>query len=381
MVYLDNAATTFPKPQEVYDEVMKCMREYGANPGRSGHRLAIEAGRVIYEARESLAKMFNIENPMNIAFTSNGTDGLNAAIKGVLKPGDHVITSTMEHNSVLRPLKDLEKKGVELTIIKCDDKGFINLDDIEKSIKENTKVIVMTHASNVFGTIFPIKEIGEISKAHNLIFIVDAAQTAGVYDIDVEAMNIDILVFPGHKSLLAPQGTGAIYIKEGVCIDCIKQGGTGSASESLVQPDIMPDKFESGTPNTPGIAGLGRGVKFIMDKGMENIRKHEQELTRYFLDGLSKIEEVIVYGPNDSQKQVPVVSINIKEADSSEVGYLLDSEFDIAVRTGLHCAPLAHETIGTLESGTIRFSIGYFNTHEDIDKALDAIKIIIKDLQ
>ena len=381
MVYLDNAATTFPKPQEVYDEVMKCMREYGANPGRSGHRLAIEAGRVIYDTRENLAKMFNIDDPMNIAFTSNGTDGLNTAIKGVLKSGDHVITSTMEHNSVLRPLKDLEKKGVELTIIKCDDKGFINVDDIEKSIKENTKAMVMTHASNVFGTIFPVKEIGEISKAHNIIYILDAAQTAGVYDIDVEDMNIDILVFPGHKSLLAPQGTGAIYIKEGVCVDCTKQGGTGSASESLVQPNIMPDKFESGTPNTPAIAGLGRGVKFIMDKGMENIRKHEQELTRYFLDGLSKIEEVIVYGPNDAEKQVPVISINIKDADSSEVGYILDSEFDIAVRTGLHCAPLAHETIGTLESGTIRFSIGYFNTYEDIDKALNAIEIIIKDLQ
>lgn len=381
MIYLDNAATTFPKPKEVYDEVMKCMSEYGANPGRSGHKLALEAGRVIYDTREALSKMFNIDNPMNIAFTCNGTDGLNTAIKGVLKPGDHVITSTMEHNSVLRPLKDLESKGVEVTILKCDTKGNINLKDIENSIKENTKAIVMTHASNITGTIFPIKEIGEISKKHNLIFIVDAAQTAGVYDIDVMSMNIDILVFPGHKSLLAPQGTGAIYIKEGTCVDCTRQGGTGSSSESLLQPEIMPDKFECGTPNTPGIAGLGRGVKFIMEKGMKNIREHEEELTRYFLEGLSKFSEVIVYGPNDARKQAPVVSINIKNADSSEVGYLLDSMFDIAVRTGLHCAPLAHETIGTLESGTVRFSIGYFNTKVDIDKALEAIDMIIKDLQ
>lgn len=380
MIYLDNAATTFPKPEEVYEEVMRCMKEYGANPGRSGHRLALEAGRVIYDTRELLGEMFNIKNPMNIAFTCNGTDGLNTAIKGLLKSGDHVITSTMEHNSVLRPLKALEKVGVELSIIKCDKEGFIDLKDIEKNIKANTKAIVTTHASNVLGTIFPIEEIGKIAKENGLIYIVDAAQTAGLYDIDVEKMNIDVLVFPGHKSLLGPQGTGAMYIGENICIDCTKQGGTGSASESLIQPDMMPDKFESGTPNTPGIAGLGRGIKFIMDRGMANIRQHEEQLTQYFLDELSKIEEVIVYGPKDSKKQAPVVSLNIKDADSSGVGYVLDSEFDIAVRTGLHCAPLAHKTAGTLESGTVRFSIGYFNTREDIDKSIEAIKSIINDI-
>lgn len=380
MIYLDNAATTFPKPQEVYDEVMRCMKEYGANPGRSGHRLALEAGRVIYNTRELLGDMFNIKNPMDIVFTCNGTDGLNIAIKGLLKKGDHVITSTMEHNSVLRPLKALEKTGIELSIVKCDNEGFIDLDDIKKSIKANTKAIITTHASNVTGTIFPIKDIGKIAKENNLIYVVDAAQTAGLYDIDVEEMNIDVLVFPGHKSLLGPQGTGVMYIGENVCIDCIKQGGTGSSSESLVQPDIMPDKFESGTPNTPGIAGLGRGIRFIMDVGMETIRKHEEKLTQYFLDELSKIKEVIVYGPKDSKKQAPTVSINIENADSSEVGYILDSEFDIAVRTGLHCAPLAHETIGTLEAGTIRFSIGYFNTKEDIDDTIKAIKSIISEI-
>lgn len=380
MIYLDNAATTFPKPQEVYDEVMRYMKEYGANPGRSGHRLALEAGRAIYNTRELLSEMFNIKNPMDIVFTCNGTDGLNTAIKGILKPGDHVISSTMEHNSVLRPLKALEKIGVELTIVQCNKEGFIDLKDIEKSIKANTKAIITTHASNVTGTIFPIKEIGEIAKKNNIIYIVDAAQTAGLYDIDVDAMNIDVLVCPGHKSLLGPQGTGVMYIGENVCIDCIKQGGTGSASESLVQPDIMPDKFESGTPNTPGIAGLGRGVKFIMDTGMQTMREHEEKLTQYFLDELSKIKEVIVYGPKDSKKQAPTVSINIKGADSSEVGYILDSEFDIAVRTGLHCAPLAHETVGTLESGTIRFSIGYFNTKQDIDRAIEAIKSIISEM-
>lgn len=377
MIYLDNAATTFPKPEVVYEEIMKCMKEYGANPGRSGHRLALDAGRVIYDAREGLAELFNIEDSLNIAFTCNGTDGLNIAIKGILNSGDHVITSSMEHNSVLRPLKALEKKGVEVTIVECDNKGFIDVSEIEKSIKSNTKAMVMTHASNVVGTIFPIKKIGAICKKHDLIFIVDAAQTAGLYDIDVVDMNIDVLVFPGHKSLLGPQGTGAIYIREGLCIECMKQGGTGSASESLIQPDMMPDKFECGTPNTPGIAGLGRGVKFILETGMEKIRKHEQELTTYFLNGLSKFTEVTVYGPKDAKVQAPVISLNIEGEDSSGVGFILDSEFDIAVRTGLHCAPLAHETIGTLEEGTVRFSIGYFNTKEDIDKALQAIEKII----
>ena len=380
MVYLDNAATTFPKPESVYEEVIRAMKEYGANPGRSGHKLALQAGRVIYDTREIIAKLFKIENPMNVVFTSNCTDSLNIAIKGLLKPGDHVITSSMEHNSVLRPLKALEDKGIELTIIECDKKGYINIDNIEKNIKENTKLIVTTHASNVTGTIFPIKDIGQLAKDNGIIYMVDAAQTAGVYDIDVNEMNIDILAAPGHKSLLGPQGTGILYVKEGVCIDCTKQGGTGSSSESLLQPEMMPDKFESGTPNTPGIAGLYAGVKYILDKGIENIQSHERELTKYFLDELLKIKEVTIYGPCDPNKQAPVISINIEEQDSSEVGYILDSVFDIGIRTGLHCASLAHKTIGTLEQGTIRFSIGYFNTKDDIDVAIAAIRQIIDEI-
>lgn len=380
MVYLDNAATTFPKPESVYEEVIRAMKEYGANPGRSGHKIALQAGRVIYDTREIIAKLFKIENPMNVVFTSNCTDSLNIAIKGLLKPGDHVITSSMEHNSVLRPLKALEDKGIELTIIECDKKGYINIDNIEKNIKENTKLIVTTHASNVTGTIFPIKDIGQLAKDNGIIYMVDAAQTAGVYDIDVNEMNIDILAAPGHKSLLGPQGTGILYVKEGVCIDCTKQGGTGSSSESLLQPEMMPDKFESGTPNTPGIAGLYAGVKYILDKGIENIQSHERELTKYFLDELLKIKEVTIYGPCDPNKQAPVISINIEEQDSSEVGYILDSVFDIGIRTGLHCASLAHKTIGTLEQGTIRFSIGYFNTKDDIDVAIAAIRQIIDEI-
>lgn len=380
MIYLDNAATSFPKPDIVYDSILQAMKEYGANPGRSGHKLALKAGRALFNTRELLSKLFNIDDPMNIIFTSNCTDSLNLGLKGILNPGDHVITSSMEHNSVLRPLKTLEESGIEVTIIQCSKDGTINIEDIKKSIKSNTKLIVTTHASNLTGTIFPIDEIGYIAKEKGIIYMVDAAQSAGVYDIDVKAMNIDILAFPGHKSLLGPQGTGGIYIKDGLDIKPLKEGGTGSQSNLLEQPDILPDRFESGTPNTPGIVGLGSGVKYILERGIHEIRAHEEELTKHFMDELKKIPNVKLYGPCDIKKQAPVVSLNIGEEDSSEISYILDQEFDIAVRPGLHCAPLAHKTIGTFEQGTVRFSIGLFNTHEDIERAIKAIKAISKDM-
>ncbi|NBI08129.1 aminotransferase class V-fold PLP-dependent enzyme [Senegalia massiliensis] len=376
MIYLDNAATTFKKPEIVYEKIIESMREYGANPGRGGHKLSLKAGRGIYETREILAKLFNINNPMNIIFTYNATEALNLGIKGLLEKGDHVITTAMEHNSVLRPIKALENLGVENTIVKCDSEGFVELNDIKRSIKKNTKLIVTTHASNITGTIFPIKEIGELAKANNIIYMVDAAQTAGVYDIDVESMNIDILAFAGHKSLLGPQGTGGLYIKEGINIRNLKEGGTGSKSHELVQPSMLPDRYESGTPNTPGIIALGAGVKYILDKGIENIRNHEIELLNFFINEIKDVEGVILYGPTDVSKRVPVILMNIGNEDSSEVSYILDSVFDIATRSGLHCAPLAHKTIGTLERGAVRFSIGPFNTKEDIAKTLKAIKQI-----
>lgn len=380
MIYLDNAATSFPKPDTVYDAMMGAMKEYGANPGRSGHKLALKASRAIYETRELLRKIFNIEDPMRIIFTSNATDGLNLAIKGLLKSGDHVITSSMEHNSVLRPLKALESIGVETSVIQCDETGSIDIIEIENSIKNNTRLIVTTHASNVTGTIFPIKEIGELSKKHDIIYMVDAAQTAGLYDIDVIDMNIDILAFPGHKSLLGPQGTGGVYIKEGIEITQMKEGGTGSKSNSLIQPDIYPDKFESGTPNMPGIVGLGAGIEYILDKGMDNIRAHEMKLAKALIDGLKEINDVKIYGPCAMERQAPVISINIGEEDSSEVSYILDQVFNIAVRPGLHCAPLAHRTIGCYEQGCIRFSIGPFNTINDINATIEAVKTISKEL-
>jgi len=380
MVYFDNAATTFPKPNEVYDAIMKSMKEYGANPGRSGHKLALRMGREIYETRELLAKLFNIDNPMNVIFTSNCTESLNLAIKGILEKGDHVITSSMEHNSILRPLTLLGKEGVDLTIIKGDYMGRLDVKEISRNIKDNTKLIAITHVSNLTGTIMPIEEIGRIAKENNIYFLVDAAQSAGVYDIDVEKMNIDMLAFPGHKGLLGPQGTGGLYVREGLSLKEMKQGGTGSLSHLLEQPDILPDRYESGTLNGPGIVGIGAGIRYIMKTGIKNIRRHEEELTKHFIEGISKIDKIKAYGPLNEKEQGAVVSINIGDEDSSEISYILDEKYDIQVRPGLHCAPLAHKTIGTFEQGVVRFSFGPFNTHEEIDYALKAIFEISREI-
>jgi len=380
MIYFDNAATTFPKPDSVYESIMEAMKEYGANPGRSGHKMALKANRGIFETRNLLSKLFNIDNPMNIVFTSNCTESLNLGIKGVLKEGDHVITTSMEHNSVLRPIKYLEEKGIENTIVMANKKGEIDPQDIKRAIKENTRLIVTTHISNLTGTIIPVEEIGKIAKDRGVLYMLDAAQSAGVYDIDVESMNISLLAFPGHKGLLGPLGTGGLYIKEGLEIQAIYQGGTGSASESLVQPDIFPDKYESGTLNAPGIVGLGAGIAYILDKGIENIRKHEEELTQHFIDGIRDIDGIKIYGVKNSKKQAAVVSLNIKNIDSSEIAYVLDEEYNIAVRSGLHCAPLAHKTIETLDQGVVRFSFGIFNTCNEIKKAISALKEISEEV-
>lgn len=381
MIYLDNAATTFPKPEEVYDRVNEVMRVYGANPGRSGHSMALEAGRIIYNARETVARFFNIKNPMQVVFTSNATDALNMGIKGVLRQGDHAITSSMEHNSVLRPLKALEKKGIiELTVVNCNECGELEVENIENAIQENTKLIVTTHASNVTGTIFPIAEIGKLANSRDILYMVDAAQTAGVYDIDVEEIGLDLLAFAGHKSLLGPQGTGGLYVKEGLELDTIKEGGTGSKSESLYQPEMMPDRLESGTPNTPGIAGLAAGIEFIENYGIDKIRAHEEELTKHFIEQMREIEQVKVYGPEDFAKRAPVVSINIGDEDSSEIGYIMDEAFGVGIRPGLHCAPLAHQTIGSFEQGTVRFSFGLFTKKEELESAIVGIREIVKSI-
>lgn len=378
MIYLDNAATTFPKPEAVYDAVMDCMKNYCANPGRSGHKLAMKSAREIYDARENIAKLFNIDNPMNIVFTNNATDSLNLAIKGIVNSGDHIITTSMEHNSVIRPIKALEKLGIENTIVQCDKDGFLDVKDLEKAIKPNTKLIVTTHASNVCGTLIDINTVSEIAKLHNILYLVDASQTAGVYNIDLKEVYADMLAAPGHKGLLGPQGTGILYIREGLNINILKEGGTGSKSEDLFQPDLFPDKYESGTHNTPGIAGLNEGVKFILKEGINKIKEHEEELCRYMLERLNEVPNIKIYGTKDANKRASVIAVNIGNMDSGEITFLLDNEYDIATRSGIHCAPLAHKTLGTFEQGAVRFSMGYFNTKEEIDKAIEALKEISK---
>lgn len=377
MYYFDNSATSFPKPKQVIDKMVEVMTEYGANPGRSGHRLALEAGRGIYETREKLSKFINSKDAMNVVLTRNATASLNLAIKGLLKNGDHVVTTTMEHNSVLRPIMKLKETiGIEVTILQADIQGQIDLKELEEAILPNTKLVVTTHASNVIGTIYPIEEIAKIVHSKNAIYLVDASQSAGYLPIDVEKMGLDMVAMTGHKGLLGPQGTGALYIRDGIILDSIEEGGTGSKSYEFKQPDILPDKYESGTPNTPGIIGLGEGIDYIEKFGLENIVEHEWELTKRFMDGIKDFKFINIYGPSLDQKRAPVVAINIGEEDSSEISNILDEEFDIATRPGLHCAPLAHKTIGTFEQGVVRFSFGYSNTIEEIDHAIESVKKI-----
>ena len=325
MIYLDNAATTFPKPAEVYNSVDDCLRNYCANPGRGSHNLSIQCEVKIFDCRERLSKLLNIENPLNIVFTSNTTEALNLAIKGILKPGDHAITTMIEHNSVLRPLYTLRKNNVETTIIPVNSLGYLDINDIKKSVKKNTKAIIINHGSNVLGTVQNIEAIGNLAKSLGIFLIVDAAQTIGYIDIDVKKMNIDLLAFPGHKSLFGLQGTGGLYISDNIDIPSLKEGGTGSNSDSFIQPNFLPDKFESGTLNTPGIIGLNEGVKFILSKGLSNIRHHETELMVYLTNELQSLSFVKLYGETNPLLKTPVLSFNIDNRDSSEVGQYLNS--------------------------------------------------------
>lgn len=376
MIYLDNAATTFPKPESVYAKMDDCMRNYCANPGRSGHQMAMESARVVEETRDVIAKLFNIKNPMDVVYTFNATDSLNLAIKGFLKPGDHVVTTTMEHNSVLRPIMELEKIGVEHTFVQADEEGRIDPKDVEAAIKDNTKLLAIIHASNVTGTLIDIEAIGEIAQKHGITYLVDASQSAGIYDIDVDKMHIDMLAMPGHKGLLGPQGTGVLYVNNKIRLQSQREGGTGSKSEEIIQPDLYPDKYESGTHNTPGIVGLGAGVEFLLETGLDKIRQHEEELSQHMIDEILKIDGVKLYGPKSAKERAAVIAVNVGDLDSGEVTFRLDREFGIATRSGIHCAPLAHKSIGTLKQGAVRFSLGYFTTMEEVDEAIKALKII-----
>jgi cysteine desulfurase family protein len=381
-LYLDNAATSFPKPESVLAAMMNFQQTIGANPGRSGHGRSIDAGRVVYETRDVLANLFHIDDPLRIALTKNATEALNIALLGALKPGDHVITSAMEHNSVMRPLRLLESHGVALSLVPCSWQGELDPDDLRRAFRKNTKMVVLTHASNMTGTIMPIASVGKIIREKgDVLFCVDAAQTAGALPIDVQEMNIDLLAFTGHKSLYGPQGTGGLYVREGLekRIAPLMMGGTGSRSEFEEQPDFMPDKFESGTPNTIGFAGLGAGMNFVLEQTVEAIRNKEQQLTACFLGQLETLgSNVTVYGPKDASKQTAVVSFNIRGLSPSDAAFQLEEKQGILCRPGLHCAPSAHHTLGTFPQGTIRFSFSFFHTSQDVDQAADAVRELFK---
>ncbi len=379
MIYFDNAATSYPKPEEVLAAIIDFTNNIGGSPGRSGHRLSIEAARILYQCRENLAELFNVSDPLKIIFTLNATEAINLVLKGLLHRGDHVITSSMEHNAVMRPLHELEKNGVQVQVIPCTFDGIFNPEDIERTIKKNTALIVLNHASNVTGSILPVQCAGKIAKKNNILFLVDAAQTAGSYPLDIEKNHIDLLAFTGHKGLFGPTGTGGLVIGENVDIRKIaplKTGGTGSRSESEIHPDFLPDLYESGTPNIAGIAGLNAGVRYILERGIEEIRQYEVSLTEKLIQGLKEISGVTVYGKNNSEEQAAVVSFNINDQSPSDIGLKLDEEYDIMCRVGLHCSPSAHRTIGTFPAGTVRFSMSIFNTAQEIEKALMAVRKI-----
>lgn len=378
MIYFDNAATTLHKPQEVIDAVIKAMTSMG-NAGRGNTSASMEATHTIFEARENIAKFFNIEDSSNIAFASNSTEALNTAIKGTLKSGDHVITTMLEHNSVLRPLYEMEKRGVEISFIETDNLGNPLYADINKLIKSNTKAIICTHASNLTGNLVDIKFIGNLCKEKNLLFIVDASQTAGVFPIDVKKMNIDILCFTGHKSLLGPQGTGGIYVKDGIEIIPLKSGGTGILTYEKQQPSKMPTHLEAGTLNGHGIAGLNAGIEFINKTGIDIIRKKEEELMWRFYNGIKNLPNIKIYGDFNSNDRCPIVTINIGEFDSGDVAEELLAQ-GVSTRAGGHCAPLMHEALGTVNQGAVRFSFSYFNTFEEVDEVIEILKNIISSI-
>lgn len=371
MIYLDNAATSWPKPESVYQAMDRFLREKGGNSGRGGHSIALAAEETVEETRRLMARFINADKKERVIFTFNCTDALNLGLKGLLKPGEHVITDSIGHNSLVRPLNKLERQGVKVTRIPSSRDGFLLPEDIEKAIIPETRLIAVTHASNVTGIVQPIDEYGIIAQKHDLVFMVDAAQTAGTYPLDVQKDNIDLLAFPGHKGMLGPPGTGALYISSRVELETLREGGTGVYSELQEQPDSLPHKYESGTLNTVGIAGLGAGIKYILQESREKIMLHKQLLLTRLLDGLGQISEVILYKP--AGPQASVLSFNLERMEPWEAETILDQFFDIKVRIGLHCAAAAHRAFGTYPLGTIRLSPGYFNTMEEIDFTIEAI--------
>ena len=377
MIYFDNAATSWPKPPCVAEAMARFLAEVGANPGRAGHRLAVEAARLVYGAREAVAELFHAPDPLRVVFGANATDALNLALLGLLRPGDHVVTSSVEHNSVMRPLRALEAQGVALTVVPCSAAGELGVAALEAALVPATRMIVLTHASNVCGTLLPVEEVGRLARRRGVLFLLDAAQTAGAVPIDVEAQAIDLLAFSGHKSLCGPMGTGGLVIGERVDVTALtplKYGGTGSRSEREEQPEFLPDRCESGTPNAVGLAGLAAAVRWVQERGVERVRDHERGLTAELLAGLSAIPGALVYGPGDAGRQTATVSFNVAGLAPSEVGLRLDEEHGVLCRVGLHCSPAAHRTLGTFPGGTVRFGLGVFNTSAEVARAVEGVR-------
>jgi len=376
-VYLDNAATSWPKPEAVYQAVDQFMREVGATPGRGGHQREEKSAHIADQARSVIAELFHAPDPAGVVFTLNATQAINMALKGLLQPGDHVITSSIEHNAIWRPLKALEQRGVTVTAVSCAADGALATKDVEAAIRAETRLIAMLHASNVLGTILPVAEIGALAHKHGIPFLLDAAQTAGAYPIDMAAMNIDLLAFPGHKGLFGPHGTGGLVVRLGIRLETWVEGGSGVESAPETMPETLPARLEAGTQNAAGIAGLLAGVRFVLEQGVEQIRVHEMALTALLIELLHDAPGLTVLGPTDLSQRTAVVSVTIDGYVPDQFAAVLDQVYDVATRAGLHCAPQAHRTAGTLESGALRFSPGIFNTVDEIHETAEALLSIL----
>ena len=377
LIYMDNGATSFPKPPVVSQAMLHFLDNVGGSPGRSGHRLSQEAARTVFDCRESLAALFAVPDSRRIAFTLNATEALNTALLGLLRKGDGVVTTAMEHNSVMRPLRELVRsRGITLHVVPCDDSGRLNLDELEKALVTAPRLVAVNHASNVTGAVVPLEKIGALTQSAGALLLVDAAQSAGVIPIDVVRDGVDILAFTGHKGLLGPQGTGGLWVREGVEVAPLCRGGTGSNSELEEQPDFYPDRLESGTHNAVGLAGLRAGVDFLRATGVDVIASHERSLTARLLEGLGALRGVTLHGPAAGEDRTAVVSFTIPGIAPSEAGFLLDEAFGVLTRVGLHCAPGAHRTIGTYPEGTVRLCPGYFTTPGEIEKVIEAVAYV-----
>jgi len=379
-VYLDNAATTFPKAPGVGEQMKYYIEYIGSNIKRGNYSTASSAEEVVFDTREKLCRLFNFKKPENVIFNMNVTQSLNFLIKGLLKPGDHCIVSSMEHNAVMRPLMQLKKTGVEFSRIPCDSKGRLNPEDISNQVKHNTKAVVITHASNVCGTILPIEEVGSICREKGLLFIVDTAQTAGILDIDFERAKMDALAFTGHKGLLGPQGIGGFIVTDNAAdiMEPLVSGGTGSLSDSEEVPPFLPDRFEPGTLNLPGIFGLNAALSYLEKEGIENVRRREMELADMFLKGLHDMKGIALAGLEGIEGRTAVISIDFINKDNAEIAYNLEKNYGIMTRCGMHCAPSAHKTLGTFPQGTVRFSFSHFNTQKEVEYTIDAVKKVIR---